>query len=202
MKKIIALLLISTSLIACKNEKKEAISDAANAATKTETSATEETTNEDAHEAEEKEELPILVGIKTRNDIVSSPYDAWFAPAYATYQVDKTLTDQIKPLTDEVTIKIFMGTWCEDSQREVPHFYKILDALKFDVKRVELITLDEEKQTPDHYEDPFAITNVPTFIFSKDGIEMNRIVESPVISLEQDMLNILSGAAYKHTYAE
>jgi hypothetical protein len=51
-------------------------------------------------------------------------------------------------------------------------------------------------------EDGFDITNVPTFIFYRNGKEINRIVESPVISLEKDMLSILAGEVYKHTYAE
>ena len=38
-----------------------------------------------------------------------------------------------------------MGTWCEDSQREIPHFFKLLQALEFDQKHVEMYAMSEEK---------------------------------------------------------
>jgi thiol-disulfide isomerase/thioredoxin len=93
-----------------------------------------------------------------------------------------------------------MGTWCEDSQHQVPGFYQVLEQLKFDEKQVSLIIVDRTKTTPDHLEKDKNITNVPTFIFYKNGKELQRIVESPVESLEKDMLKIVSGQPYKHTY--
>jgi thiol-disulfide isomerase/thioredoxin len=158
-------------------------------------------TNEQTSEETEKE-LPILTGIQTRKAISEAPYDTWFAPTYSTYPVDKETAAKIQPLLTDVKIKLFMGTWCEDSQREVPHFYRITDLMKVDDANIELITVDRDKMTPEHLEDGFDITNVPTFIFYKDGKEINRIVESPVTSLEKDMLSILSGEDYKHIYAE
>jgi hypothetical protein len=41
---------------------------------------------------------------------------------------------------------------------------------------------------------------LPMFIFSKKGEEINRIVEFPIISLEQDILDILQDKGYKHAY--
>jgi len=57
-----------------------------------------------------------------------------------------------------------------------------------------------DKTTPEQFEKGLHITNVPTFIFYKNGKEVNRIVESTVIYLEQDMLDIVSGNKYKHIY--
>lgn len=193
MKKVLYIL-VAFSFFACKNEKKEMMIPAM------ETTATTEQT--DSIASEEKEKLPILTGIQTREAISAAPYDSWFAPTYSTYPADKEMLDEVKPLLADVKIKIFMGTWCEDSQREVPHFYKLLDIMKLNDTNLELVTVDEEKETPEHLEDGFNITNVPTFIFYRDGKEINRIVESPVVTLEQDILSILSGEDYKHTYAE
>lgn len=194
MKKII-LLCGLFAFLACKNaEKKE------NTIPETETTAkTTETETE-----EEKEELPILVGVKERKDLTSEPYlTAWFGDTYQGYIVNKETIKQVAPLLKDVQIKLFMGTWCEDSQREVPQFFKILDEALFnEVKGLTLITVTRDKDTPDGLEEGLDITNVPTIIFYKDGKELNRIVESPVVSLEDDMLSILSGKTYKHTYAE
>ena len=60
--------------------------------------------------------------------------------------------------------------------------------------------MDRDKKTPTGSATENGITNVPTFIFYKDGKEVNRIVESPVEFLEDDILAILSGSDYKHTY--
>ncbi|WP_046743637.1 thioredoxin family protein [Kordia zhangzhouensis] len=187
-------ILILVSFMACKNEKKESTPE--NTATST------EETNTEVSSEEEEEELPILTGIQSRTAISEAPYNVWFEPTYAVYPVDKELATQIKPLFEDVHVKVFMGTWCEDSQREVPQFYKILDMMDISEKKVELITVDEDKTTPQNLEEGLDITNVPTLIFYRNGKELNRIVESPVISLEQDMLDILSGKDYKHTYAE
>ncbi|WP_420572227.1 TlpA family protein disulfide reductase [Kordia sp.] len=190
MKKVLYILLV-TAFVACKDEKKPTIP--AETVVATESISTE---------VAEEEKLPILTGVQTRKAISDAPYDSWFAPTYSTYPVAKEIAENVKPLLKDVQVKIFMGTWCEDSQREVPHFFRIIDIMKLDGKDIEIITVDEDKMTPDHLEDGFNITNVPTFIFSKEGKELNRIVESPVESLEKDMLSILSGEDYKHTYAE
>ena len=84
----------------------------------------EETTSETEEEAEK---LPILTGVQKRENISTAPYDTWFGPTYSVYAADKETLDILKPLLKDVKIKIFMGTWCEDSQREVPQFFKILD---------------------------------------------------------------------------
>ena len=37
-----------------------------------------------------------------------------------------------------------MGTWCEDSQREVPGMMKILAAAGYSTKQMEIIAVDED----------------------------------------------------------
>ena len=93
-----------------------------------------------------------------------------------------------------------MGTWCEDSQREIPHFFKLLLALEFDQKHVEMYAMSEEKTTPENYENGWEIYNVPTIIFFKNGNEINRFVEFPVNSLESDITKIIKGESYTHSY--
>ena len=93
-----------------------------------------------------------------------------------------------------------MGTWCEDSQREIPHFFKLLQALEFDQKHLEMYAMSEEKTTPENYEKGWEIYNVPTIIFLKNGNEINRFVEFPVNSLESDITKIIKGESYTHSY--
>lgn len=151
--------------------------------------------------AEEVVQDKMLLGLQDRQALKEAPFSNWYETNYEEYQPDKALVDKIKPLTDDLEITIFMGTWCGDSKRQVPGFYKLLDALDFPEDKVTLITMDRSKTTPDNLEEGLEITNVPTLIFKKNGKEINRIVEYPIETLEEDMFQILSGKEYKHAYA-
>lgn len=143
----------------------------------------------------------MLVGKANKDGFMLEPFNQWFKAGYASYRTDESIIKKLKPLLKKVEIKVFMGTWCGDSKRETPRFYKILEEAGFKDKNLTVITVDRKKSTPEKYEEGLDIIKVPTFIFYKKGKEINRIVEYPVKSLEKDMYNILSGANYKHSYA-
>ncbi|MCB0375805.1 MAG: thioredoxin family protein, partial [Sinomicrobium sp.] len=145
--------------------------------------------------------IPVLLGVKKRSDLEAAPYNTWFTANYEAYETDQDVIRQLKPLLKGITITIFMGTWCGDSKEQTPHFYKILDAAGYNEKKLTLITVSRNKTTPEQHEAGRNIIRVPTIIFYKNGSELNRIVEYPIESLEKDMLAILSGAPYKHAYA-
>lgn len=148
------------------------------------------------------EETVILLGRANEDGLKQEPFNSWYEENYSDYTVDATSTASLNYLLKDLKIKVFLGTWCDDSKREIPHFYKILDAAGFDTKNIELIALSEQKDTPEGFEVGLNINYVPTFIFFKNDKEINRIVEAPITSLEQDMIAILTGQAYKHTYVD
>jgi thiol-disulfide isomerase/thioredoxin len=96
---------------------------------------------------------------------------------------------------DGIEIQLFLGTWCSDSQMEVPQFIKILDYIDFDKANLTMIGLERDENrvmsSPKGEEQGLNITHVPTFIFYKSGQEIGRIVEYPTVSLEVDMVNLL-----------
>lgn len=183
-------LLLLTIMVSCKLNTKE------------EAPTTEEIAEIASEESIEEAEAPILLGVQKRVALETSPYDTWFSENYKQHTLDTATIETIKGDLADSDITLFMGTWCEDSQRESPAFYKILDLAGIDASTVKLITVSEDKDTPEGLEEGQNITNVPTFIFSKDGEELGRIVEYPLESLEKDMEKILSGQEYKHAYAE
>jgi len=138
-----------------------------------------------------------LLGIITVSDLKNEPHATWFKKNDKAYEVDKSSLTNVDALLDGVEIKIAMGTWCHDSKREVPRFYKIISAAGG--ANVEMIALDRKKQAPGNEIAGMDITNTPTFIFYKNGVELNRIVETPIESLEKDMVKILSGVDYTHS---
>jgi thiol-disulfide isomerase/thioredoxin len=146
-------------------------------------------------EVTREEGKPILLGKCTREGMLREPHRKWFNSEYQGYKVDQSLLDMAKPYLKDVDIMLFMGTWCSDSRREVPHFYRILDYLKFREKKLLVVNLDNHpdhrKQSPQHEEQGWNIEYVPTFVFLKNGKEIGRIVEEPLVSLEADMMAIL-----------
>jgi thiol-disulfide isomerase/thioredoxin len=86
-----------------------------------------------------------------------------------------------------------MGSWCSDSQREVPRFIKIMDSIGYNINTLTLINVDTKKQAENTSVSQLKIERIPTFIFTKDGKEIGRIVESPHERLENDMLKIIGG---------
>ena len=136
----------------------------------------------------------------SRDQLENSNHNGWFVENYNAHPLNKALVSQIDSLFDDIEVTIYMGTWCEDSQREVPGFLKIIDALEANDQVQPIVGLNEDKVSHDGSAEQAGVTNVPTFIFSKDGEEINRIVEFPIISLEQDILDILQEKGYKHAY--
>jgi len=143
-----------------------------------------------------------LVGISQKSDFQNGSFKTWFDSEYTDYTLDSKKVSAIKNNLDNITIKAFMGTWCGDSRREVPRFYKLLDQVVFKAKNFQMIALDRSKQTPDNLQEGFDINYVPTFIFYKNNKEIGRIVESPIKTLEADFLTIITGKPYIPNYAE
>ena len=127
---------------------------------------------------------------------------AWFDKEYDLYKVNAERLAQIKPLLKDKRVVLLMGTWCEDSQREVPGMMKILNAAGYNTAEMEIIAVDEDKKTVEGLEKKFALTYIPALIFFDGENEVNRIVEFPINTLEQDMLDILSGKDYKNVYVQ
>ncbi|MGY0407992.1 MAG: thioredoxin family protein [Polaribacter sp.] len=141
-----------------------------------------------------------LIGFANKESFMQAPYNSWFTEKYNTYKTDKATITALKKQLKGVKIKGFMGTWCGDSKRETPHFYKILEQANFNFKNLELVTVNRNKKTPNNLQKGLHIKRVPTFIFYKDGKEIGRYVEYARESLEKDMLKIVSGKPYKHSY--
>lgn len=183
MKKIYLLLVIVfISFAGCKTSKQLAKSstDATSSATTAPVNFSEQTT--------------WILGYFNPRQLAVAPYSTWYLKGYDEYMPK---TDAINKLLDinkdDISIKVVMGTWCPDSRREVPRFMKVLDFWSFPVEKVTFIGVDDAKQSPVGEFIHLDIHRVPTIIVYKNNIEAGRIIENPATSLEQDMVNILTG---------
>ena len=142
-----------------------------------------------------------LIGYAKKSDFLKKQYKGWFEHHYKNYQPEEQIVKKIKKNLRGVSVLCFMGTWCGDSKRETPRFYKIMESAGFDFdKNFKLIALNRMKKTPDNLQLDYNIIRIPTFIFYRKGEELGRYVEYPRESMEKDILKILEGKPYKHSY--
>ncbi len=107
------------------------------------------------------------------------------------YQPDEESVKKLKSTISDVLIIVFLGTWCSDSEREVPRFLKIMEQTKNSHISFKLFGLDRSKRDPDGLAEKHQIEYVPTFIVLHNNEEIGRIVEAPMVGLEQDLAEII-----------
>lgn len=130
----------------------------------------------------------ILIGYCDRSGLEKGEFGKLFEEYYKIYEPDQVALNQLKSKKEGIEILIILGTWCSDSQEQVPKFFKILDKIHFSSKNVELICVDKDKKAGDVETVNYNIQKVPTFIVYKKGREIGRIVETPFSTLEKDLL--------------
>lgn len=117
----------------------------------------------------------------------------------AAKQHDDTIPDAdaaraLKDVPPGATVRVFFGTWCGDSRREVTRFWKALDVAGGIVPfTIEYIAVDRAKTAPEGLTDGIGLRYVPTFVVVRAGKEVGRIIESSPGGLEKDLRALLKG---------
>lgn len=117
-------------------------------------------------------------------------FNEWFSETYNFYEVKESYFNEEFSVGFD-SIYVFLATWCSDSRREVPAFCKIVGNEYFSNTIIRFFALDAYKETDVLDTQLFSIEFVPTFIFYFNGSEVFRIIESPELSLEEDILKYL-----------
>ena len=110
-----------------------------------------------------------------RHEVFKRNYDA--------YEV----TSGVDGLPPGLEVTILFGTWCHDSEREVPRMLKLLAASGLKKENISLISLDIRKEEPEGRARALDVKFTPTFIFFRGDIELGRIIERPIESLHADV---------------
>ena len=146
-----------------------------------------------------------IIGETNKVDILSTSHRNWFEDNYQNYKPQPESIKQLKALfkKNDYSIEVYFGTWCSDSQREVPRLIKLLEKANFNFDHFELVGVGRDKKVPNvskEQQKKLHITNVPTIIVYQNGHELNRFVEYAQESLEKDLIKIFSKQPYKHSY--
>ncbi|HEY4597353.1 MAG TPA: thioredoxin family protein [Thermoanaerobaculia bacterium] len=138
-------------------------------------------------------EEAVPVGPTTREEVEAAP--EW-VQAEVDAKPDAGAAQALGTVEPGAEVTVFLGTWCGDSRREVPRFWKALDtegsAVPFQIRYV---GVDHDKKQPADLLKENDVRYLPTFIVRRGGHEVGRIVESSPHGVEQDLLALLTGKA-------
>lgn len=132
--------------------------------------------------------VPVVTGKFSSLITESQWFKAWLSQSTAAYKIE--VVEQIKQRAQGVEIQIYLGTWCEDSRIHVPQMVNILNDSKIPFT---LIGVNREKECPFEKKEckNWDILFVPTFVVLFEGKEIGRIVETPILTLEEDLAAVL-----------
>ncbi len=153
------------------------------------------------HEVVLKEDYRALLGEVTREDIAKTI--AGWDDEFFDYTPDQETLSAIEEEIYGVEITCVLGTWCSDSQREIPRLWKILETVDYPVSEIKMYAVGSSRFSADlqvparvltwseRLKDHYDVERVATIIISRGGREIGRIVETPEESLEKDLMKIL-----------
>jgi thiol-disulfide isomerase/thioredoxin len=140
------------------------------------------------------EPAPVLLGETSARRILKiapewrSGYDA-YSPDPATIE---KLREAAQALQPGLEVTVIYGSWCGDSRDQVPRFLRVQKLVGGRLLPSTFLAISRDKKTPAEAVEGRDIVKVPTFIVTFKGLEMGRIIETPKISIEADLLEILS----------
>ena len=123
----------------------------------------------------------------TTRAAIESFNEQWKALRAEDYTPDAAAVATIRDKAKDVTVFIVMATWCPDTRRDLPRFFKIADQAAWPESRMTLLAVDRTKKDPGGETVKWNVTRVPTFIFLRGGKEIGRVTERPTTTLEQDI---------------
>jgi thiol-disulfide isomerase/thioredoxin len=114
-----------------------------------------------------------------------------FRSVYEQYQPSLAEIAAVKSLSGKSLLVLF-GTWCHDSEREVPRLLKLLDLSGVELKSLSLHGVNYNKQEPTNLHQQYNLRYSPTIILLQDEVELGRIVEKPMASLGEDLAGFIA----------
>ena len=133
-----------------------------------------------------------LIGSLTRETIESIGVEwVW---AQVRTEIDSDAAQGLALVDPGASVTVYLGTWCSDSRRELGRFWRALDeVMGMAAFEIEYIGVDREKREPAELIGEVGLERVPTFIVTRDGTEVGRVVEQSPHGIERDLVALLTG---------
>jgi thiol-disulfide isomerase/thioredoxin len=88
---------------------------------------------------------------------------------------------------------VFGGSWCKDSEAQVPLIMRLFEVAGISSKKIELYGVDWEFREPTGIAESYDVSETPTLVVLSGKEVLGRVTRSPEVSWEDDILTILSG---------
>ena len=111
----------------------------------------------------------ILLGEINLANLQTSSVTPWFNDEFDRVNINFNKAKDLKPFTKGLKILVFMGTWCDDSHRELPPFFKMLLAMNFDQKHLKYLRCLRKKAPRLILNKDLKLTTSPRLFFLKMG---------------------------------
>lgn len=125
---------------------------------------------------------PDLTGEVSAADILAIPD---FAQNYQRYQPTETEIEKMQVLNGKY-LQVLFGSWCHDSEREIPRLLKLLDVANVEAASVMFVAVDRNKQDLTGLAKRLGLKYTPTIVVFDGDKEVARIIEKPQGSLAKD----------------
>ncbi len=103
-----------------------------------------------------------------------------FASNYNKYQPSEDDVKQVASIDKPLSLHIVFGTWCHDSEREIPRLLKLLHQANNPNITYQMIAVGYNKKVSDVSDLPVSIKYTPTVIITDEsGTELTRVIERP-----------------------
>ncbi len=151
---------------------------------------------------EDEKGKPMLVGHLTWEEWQEDAgWESYSAPSYMpnlkrANEISEVATD------NGVDFIIFAGSWCSDSETELPKIYKLITGAGIFPDKIILYGVDRQKDEPSGIAKEYKIEKVPTLVLEVEGEEIGRIVETPKLSWEENILTILRDYKFREKQEE
>lgn len=136
----------------------------------------------------------VLVGPINEKILANDSAFMWFFTGVNRYHPDTAWTKYISFYRDSFEVVAFMGTWCPDSKRLVPQFYRVMMASSYPLSRIRLYGLDHQLHGLGEEATRYDIDKTPTFVFLHRGQVIGKIQDKIYRSMEADIVSILQRA--------
>lgn len=131
---------------------------------------------------------PDLYGSVSKEDVLSI---STFEKNFQSYQPNQTQIDKMASLQD-LDVVVMFGSWCHDSEREVPRLLKLLETSGVELASFQLIAVDRSKEDSSGIAKQLGLRYTPTFVALKNDEELARIIERPQKDIASDFYKQLT----------
>jgi thiol-disulfide isomerase/thioredoxin len=118
-----------------------------------------------------------LKGIINRSLLLHDASFQWFIENGKYGEATASAVAAFQKNGSKITLLVFCGTWCHDSQNLLPKFYRLIDKAGFPESKITLVAVDPQKMAIQQLHEKFHLKSVPTFVVLVNGKEVGRVEE-------------------------